>query len=119
MCNPDLSDCLHECAAMDEDSALYFDFSIKYPEGPTCNWPFEVDCTNKNNTCAVCRPDQQCILCGDCPDCPEECIDGIMCVCKEGSPCYENNTKPCGICTNHKCMEPECCTDEDCNVSLT
>lgn len=117
VCNPDLSDCLHECAPADnEGNALYFDFSIKYPDGPTCNWPFEVNCTNKENTCKQCKPSEQCILCEDCPDCPEPCLDGgIKCVCKEGSSCINNNSRPCGTCTNHVCIEPECCTDEDCN----
>ena len=120
MCNPDLSDCLHECAPADtEGNALYFDISIKYPDGPVCNWPFEVNCENKENSCKQCKPSEQCILCTDCPECPEKCLDGgVKCVCKESNPCQGQLSRPCGICTNHVCNEPECCTDEDCNVSF-
>ena len=46
------------------------------------------------------------------------CLDGgIMCVCREGAPCYENNSQICGTCVNNVCVEPDCCSDVDCNVS--
>ena len=95
VCNPDLSDCLHECArANTPEGTLFFDISIKYPYGPVCNFPELVDCENKENMCKQCKPEEQCILCDDCPDCPEPCLDGgIKCVCNEGQTCINNNSR--------------------------
>jgi len=115
MCNTDLSDCLCECPPIAGGGALVFDWTIDYENGgPTCNWPWDVDCENKPNHCSRCEAWQDCIECSDCPDCTETCNDGYMCVCRNDRPCQGSNHLACGICKNHVCNEPECCSDDDC-----
>jgi len=131
VCQPDLTDCLHECARADENSALYFDVRYQYPYGPVCDWPTNIDCINRPIECGQCEVWQDCVelengyICT--PDChiDPHCNDDEYCDYPDGGEgnchigCRNNstcgvNSKPCGTCTNHICQEPECCTDEDC-----
>jgi len=124
VCQPDLSNCLNECAPMDNQGhALYFDYNIPYPMGPVCNFPEQINCTNKDPECQcevwqTCTEDWQCT-----PDCvlDTHCDDTEYCDypdggdgncligCRNGVDCGG-----CGICENHLCSEPECCSDADC-----
>eukprot|EP00088_Acartia_fossae_P015768 TRINITY_DN1872_c0_g1_i3.p1 TRINITY_DN1872_c0_g1~~TRINITY_DN1872_c0_g1_i3.p1 ORF type:complete len:575 (+),score=73.51 TRINITY_DN1872_c0_g1_i3:154-1878(+) len=122
VCEPDLSDCLHECAPKPGGGALYFDFNIDHEHGgPVCNWPEVVDCTNKPEVCGECQPWEECVKCIDCTDCPgceNAGDDDWTCICKEGGTCQGNNAIACGTCSNHVCEEPECCTNEDCQGAI-
>ena len=56
MCNTDLSDCLCECPPMPGGGALTFNYNLDYEHGgPTCDWPFNIDCENKPNYCSRCE----------------------------------------------------------------
>jgi len=131
VCQPDLSDCLHECARADENGALYFDVTYQYPEGPVCDWPANIDCDNKSPDCGECEVWQECVEDGTnyicTPDCKIDphCKDDEYCDFPEGGDgkcqkgCRNNevcgkNVQPCGKCVNHVCDEPLCCTDADC-----
>jgi len=126
VCQPDLTDCLHECAPMGDGGALYFDVRDQYPIGPTCNWPEQINCTMKDEDCSICHPWQKCILPGPIctPDCKIDthCQDDEYCDFKEGGEgnchkgCRTGSTcDPCGDCVDHKCPDLECCTNEDCH----
>ena len=121
-----MTDCLFECAPM-VGGSLYFDVSIQYPDGPVCNYPELIDCTNKNVTCQ-CEVWQECINGFECtPDCKldSHCDPDFYCdypdggdgTCQKG--CRNGvNCGGCGECVNHMCNEPDCCTDDDCPVSI-
>jgi len=144
VCQPDLTDCLHECPKKPGGGWLYFDFNIDHAHGgPVCNWPWDVDCEAKPEVCGRCEAWQTCV---ECVDGTPGCEDGWMCTpdckldvhcngdeycdfdmggdgncqkgCREGVACSINNSIACGECTNHLCVEPECCTDVDCEEGV-
>jgi len=106
-----------------QGNALYFDFNIQYPDGPVCNYPELINCTNKPPECQcevwqTCTPTYECI-----PDChiDTHCNDNEYCDYPDGGEgnCHIGcrngvNCGSCGVCTNHLCEEPECCSDADC-----
>ena len=117
--------CLFECPSCVINSgcptgALYFDESIQYPNGPVCNWPYEIDCENKPNnaTCPlpcqhfdenfICQP--ECCQDADCPaDTPLCNTEGI---CKDG--CRDDQD-----CDNWNGMCPGCqWCDKPSNVEI-
>jgi len=111
-CSPQ-GPCLFECADCGDSSqcqgyeGLSFDCRYQYPEGPVCDWPTTVNCTNHFPCEDECCSDE------DCPD--GHCVDG-SCVndsCSSDSDC---TTTSCSFCANNLCQDPACCTNEDCPV---
>lgn len=111
-CGPNLETCLFECASCPEgvqqcqgQQALTFDPKYKYPDGPVCDWPNNVECTNTGGECD-CLPWQHCVG-GKCsPQCEEDshCPAGYSCSdCKwcEGLKCSSDNE-----CKHDKCDAP-------------
>jgi len=125
VCQPDLSDCLHECAPAGDGGALYFDVRDQYPSGPTCNWPNVIDCEMRPDNCSICHPWQECLPGPICtPDCKLDthCSDEEYCDYKEGGEghchvgCRTGSVcEPCGDCVDHQCPDLECCTNDDCH----
>ena len=101
-CGPEGETCLVECANCQHELnenpqcegrwALEFDVSYQYPDGPVCDWPGNVDCTNV--VCDEMDPRPEC--CED-KDCQTECPDAT-----------------CSTAFN--CIYPDSCTDQ-CSVN--
>jgi len=109
-CGPELETCLFECASCgkpdpmcNDQWALTFDESYQFPYGPVCDWPSNIDCTNKPGTCE-CESWQTDCVNGKCmPQCIEDahCPDGYEC-------------SDCGWCE----ATFECNNDSDCRSDM-
>jgi len=113
-CGPELETCLFQCAPCGDSPLcinpygqkqeyLSFNYTIQYPDGPVCDWPANIDCSNKPGDCD-CLPWQTCVG-GKCtPQCEENshCPDGYDCDCKwcighmcaDNSECKQNMCDP-------------------------
>jgi len=131
-CSPE-GPCLNECAPCATCSpydGLVFDCRYEFPEGPVCDWPDNVNCTNHY----PCTEDGDCTgtWCSTCV--AEVCVDPECCAdmdCPPGQICLDGACKPddctgeccsnsdcsgtaCSTCENNACVDPECCSDDDC-----
>lgn len=103
-CGPEGETCLVECANCQHEEngnaqcegrwALVFDVSYQYPDGPVCDWPGNVDCSN--------------VVCDEMDPRPECCSDED-CVCP-GAYCTTSFT-----CSDNDCEPPECSVNSDCD----
>ena len=121
--------CGDQCGDYD---GLVFDCRYQYPEGPVCDWPDNVNCTNgytkppgpttttiPTTTTTPTTPDPGCKTDDDCLDdqwCdtsvkPGECKPG----CRTSDDC---TAMSCSMCVEHQCEDPECCSNDDCPVSV-
>jgi len=120
--------CLFSCAPCGIECGNYdglvFDCRYQYPQGPVCDFPDNVNCTNGYSTVThyptqpthpTPTTDPGCHTDDDCPSdmwCdtsvnPGECKPG----CRTNADCTEMS---CSECINHQCVNPECCTNDDC-----
>merc|ERR1712110_985856 len=123
--------CLTKCAECPvstscPDGFLNFDCRYVYPEGPVCDWPNQVNCTN-DTPCDI-----NLVECCSDADCPVNsvCI-GNSCETNGPTPtpgpttttqcptdcCADEDCDPGYVCENGSCVEEclnECCADEDC-----
>merc|ERR1719369_1100800 len=97
-CETNYRACLFECAPcppnMCPEDALFFNPAVQYPDGPVCDWPSNIDCTNRpvrplscplpcqqhDPVTYTCSP--ECCNDGDCPNerplCNQD-VDGGTC----------------------------------------
>ena len=71
-----------------------FDVGYQYPDGPVCDWPGNVDCSN--------------VVCDEMDPRPECCADSD-CSCP-GAYCSTSFT-----CVDNDCEPPECSVNSDCD----
>jgi len=103
-CSPE-GPCLFECAPCGDVpvcegyNGLTFDCRYQYPEGPVCDWPDHVNCTNHiPNPCDACEDWQT-------------CVDGECTGCRTSDDC---TAMVCSTCDDNMCVDPECCNNDDC-----
>jgi len=95
--------CGFECGNYD---GLVFDCRYQYPEGPVCDFPDKVNCTNgySTNSKYPTNPTQP-------THPPTEPPTHGPGYCESDGDC---DGMSCSQCLNNMCFDPECCTDEDC-----
>ena len=118
--------CGIECGNYD---GLVFDCRYQFPVGPVCDFPDNVNCTNGYTTDTnypthptvpttttpegYCKSDADCTG-SSCSHCVNHaCVDPECCTDDE---CGDITNMVCSVCSMDTCSRPECCVDEDCPV---
>jgi len=96
-CLTSCAPCGIECGNYD---GLVFDCRYQFPVGPVCDYPDNVNCTNGYTTDTN-YPTHPTVPTTTTPE-------GY---CKSDADCTGSS---CSHCVNHMCVDPECCTDDDC-----
>jgi len=112
-CGPELETCLFQCPLCGDSPLcinpygqkqkyLSYNYTIPYPDGPVCDWPANIDCSNKPANCD-CLPWQTCV--------------GGLCTpqCTENSHCPDGYDCDCNWCVGHKCVDNSECKDNMCD----
>jgi len=105
--------CLFSCAPCGMECGNYdglvFDCRYQYPEGPVCDFPDNVNCTNgySTNSKYPTNPTQPATPSTPKPTDPTHGPG----YCESDGDC---TGMTCSQCLNNQCFDPECCTDEDC-----
>ena len=123
MCGPEGETCLVECAHCGGPSnalcnnqwALSFDVRYQYPEGPVCDWPGNIDCSNEGPC------EHECCENSDCTQCPDgycslyfECVYPTECDCQVNSDC-DNFDGVCNVPAPHNPHQcAYCSVDNEC-----
>ena len=123
--------CLTSCAPCDMQCGNYdglvFDCRYQFPVGPVCDFPDNVNCTNGYTTDTnypthptvpttttpegYCKSDADCTG-SSCSHCVNHaCVDPECCTDDE---CGDITNMVCSVCDMETCSQPECCADADC-----
>jgi len=126
--------CLTSCAPCNVEmcgnyDGLVFDCRYQYPVGPVCDFPDNVNCTNGYSTSnrvpttttttttttthpeGYCESDADCTG-SSCSHCVNnQCVDPECCTSDD---CADVTDMVCSVCDMETCSMPECCADEDC-----
>merc|ERR1712002_632893 len=108
---------------------LVFDCRYQYPVGPVCDFPDHVNCTNGYSTSnripttttpkttttthpeGYCESDADCTG-SSCSHCVNnQCVDPECCTSDD---CADVTDMVCSVCDMETCSMPECCVDSDC-----
>ena len=119
--------CGMQCGNYD---GLVFDCRYQFPVGPVCDYPDNVNCTNGYTTDTnypthptvpttttpegYCKSDADCTG-SSCSHCVNHmCVDPECCT---DDDCGDITNMVCSVCDMETCSQPECCVDDDCPVN--